>query len=43
MIADLEALHDVLLDAYKALLLMSGVDLDALSIEELPAKHAPLA
>jgi hypothetical protein len=29
MMADLESIHDVLLQAYKALLMLSGIDLDA--------------
>lgn len=30
MMADLESIHSALLDAYKALMLLSGIDLDAL-------------
>jgi hypothetical protein len=30
MMADLESIHSVLLEAYKALMLLSGIDLDAL-------------
>jgi hypothetical protein len=29
MLADLDRIHDVLMDAYKALMLLSGIDLDA--------------
>ena len=43
MLRDLEAMHDDLLDAYKAVLLLSGVDLDALVDEfgdiPLPTGH----
>ena len=43
MLCDLEAIHDDLLDAYKAVLLLSGVDLDALVDEfgdiPLPTGH----
>jgi hypothetical protein len=39
MLDDLESVHKTLLDAYKAVMLLSGVDLDNLSATELPTKH----
>ncbi len=42
MLDDLEAVHNTLLDAYKAVLLISGVDVDKLSATELPTKHLPI-
>jgi hypothetical protein len=42
MLDDLEAIHNTLLDAYKAVLLLSGVDVDKLSVAELPTKHLPI-
>jgi hypothetical protein len=42
MLDDLEAIHNTLLDAYKAVLLLSGVDMDKLSATELPTKHLPI-
>jgi hypothetical protein len=42
MLDDLESIHKTILDAYKALMLLSGVDLDKLSATELPTKHLPI-
>ena len=42
MLDDLEAIHNTLLDAYKAVLLLSGVDVDKLSVAEPPTKHLPI-
>ncbi len=48
MLADLESIHNVLLEAYKAVMLLSGVDLDALVKEGKgkgkppPTKHLPI-
>jgi len=42
MLDDLEAIHNTLLDAYKAVLLLSGVDMDKLSATDLPTKHLPI-
>ena len=36
MLTDLELLHDTLLKAYKAVMLLSGVDLDALATTDQP-------
>jgi len=42
MLDDLESIHETLLDAYKAVMLLSGVDLDKLSATKLPTKHLPI-
>jgi hypothetical protein len=42
MLDDLESIHETLLVAYKAVMLLSGVDLDKLSATELPTKHLPI-
>ena len=43
MLSDLEAIHENLLDAYKAVLLLSGVDLEKLVAAQgdgaLPSRH----
>jgi len=41
MIADLEELHETIINAYKAALMLSGIDLDKIEIEP-PAKHLPI-
>ena len=42
MLDDLELIHKTLLDAYKAVMLLSGVDMDNLPAIELPTKHSPI-
>lgn len=42
MLKDLESIHDTLLEAYKAVMLLSGIDLDAIDIGQLPTKHVPI-
>ena len=42
MLEDLEAIHSALLDAYKAVLALNGVDLDALAGMKLPTRHLPI-
>lgn len=46
MLKDLESMHDKLLEAYKAVMLLSGVDLDKLAAEHgnapQPAGHLPI-
>ena len=46
MLRDLEAIHDDLLEAYKAVLLLSGIDLEKLVAEHgssaLPTGHLPI-
>lgn len=41
MLKDLESIHDTLLEAYKAVMLVSGIDLDATVIDRLPSCHVP--
>ncbi len=43
MLADLEQIHATLLDAFNAVLLLSGFDLEAASAQALPTKHIPIA
>jgi hypothetical protein len=42
MLKDLEAIHNLLLDAYKALLALHGIDVDALDGVGLPTRHLPI-
>ena len=45
MIADLDSIHNALLDAYKAVVKLSGVDLDKSGLgmdPELPTQHLPI-
>ena len=42
MMKDLESIHDVLLDAYKAVMQLSGVDLENASVDVLPTRHVPI-
>jgi hypothetical protein len=42
MMADLDAIHSALLDAHKAVLALSGVDVDALADMKLPTGHLPI-
>ena len=42
MLDDLEKIHEVLLVAYKAVMLLSGIDLDKVSISNLPTRHVPI-
>jgi hypothetical protein len=42
MMRDLEAIHSALLDAYNAVMLLSGFDLDKATMAELPTRHLPL-
>jgi hypothetical protein len=47
MLDDLEAIHSTLLDAYKAVMRLSGVDLDAIDfdavdLEQLPKGYVPI-
>jgi len=41
MIADLQELHDTIINAYKAVLMISGIDVDNIIIEP-PTKHLPV-
>ena len=42
MLEDLESIHQTILDAYEAVMRLSGIDLDEMTIEEAPTKHLPL-
>jgi hypothetical protein len=43
MLQDLENIHTALLDAYKAVLLLDGIDLDAMTeLGDLPTGHLPI-
>jgi len=42
MLNDLESIHDTLLEAYKSVMLLSGIDLDAVVIAQLPTGHLPV-
>ena len=42
MLDDLEQIHGLLLEAYKAVMLLSGIDLDKVSITNLPTGHVPI-
>lgn len=42
MLADLESIHDTLLEAYKTVLLLSGINLDAVTAQNLPTRHVPI-
>lgn len=42
MLKDLEEMHSKILDAYKELLILSGVDLDNLDNVGLPTGHVPI-
>ncbi len=42
MFDDLENIHGVLLEAYKSVMLLFGIDLDKIEPQELPTDHVPL-
>ena len=42
MLEDLEQMHDVLLDAYKAVMRLSAIDLDKFELQGLPTEHVPI-
>jgi hypothetical protein len=42
MMADLESIHDALLKAYKAVMRLSGVDLDKAMATDLPTRPLPI-
>jgi len=42
MMDDLDSMHSKLLEAYKAVMLLSGVDLDRVVVETLPTGHLPI-
>ncbi len=42
MLQDLKGIHSALLDAYKAVLALSGVDLEVLAGMKMPTRHLPI-
>jgi hypothetical protein len=42
MLKDLEQIHNDLLEAYKAVMLLSGVDLEKMVVDQLPTGHVPI-
>lgn len=42
MLKDLESIHDTILDAYKVVMRLQGIDLDTMSLDEMPTGHLPL-
>lgn len=42
MLADLEAIHETIIHAYKAVMLLSGIDLEKMELDELPTGHLPI-
>jgi hypothetical protein len=42
MLKDLESIHAALLEAYKAVMLLSGIDLNKIVLDQLPTKHLPI-
>lgn len=42
MMADLDGIHDALLKAYKAVMRLSGIDLDKAVATDLPTRHLPI-
>ena len=42
MLDDLEQIHEMLLEAYKAVMKLSGIDLDKIESQGLPTGHVPI-
>jgi hypothetical protein len=42
MLEDLEQIHNDLLEAYKAVMLLSGIDLEKIVLDQLPTRHVPI-
>ncbi len=42
MLEDLESIHETILEAYKAVMRLSGIDLEAVTLDKLPTKHLPI-
>lgn len=42
MLADLESIHESIIKAYKAVMLLSGTDLDSIDPIPLPTRHLPI-
>jgi hypothetical protein len=42
MLQDLEHIHDQILGAYKAVMLLTGVDIEKTTVSDLPTGHLSL-
>ena len=42
MLSDLESMHEDIIEAYKAVMKLSGIDLDKIELEGLPSGHLPI-
>lgn len=42
MLQDLETMHKKIITAYKAVMKLSGVDLDKIKMQGVPTKHVPI-
>lgn len=42
MVNDLHEIHETLLEAYKAVLMLTGIDLDKIDLKNLPTTHLPM-
>jgi len=42
MLQDLEKMHEKIIDAYKAVMKLLGIDLDKIQMQGLPTKHVPI-
>jgi hypothetical protein len=42
MMADLESIHETILDAYKEVMRLTGVDLDTAVLEDFPTRRVPI-
>ena len=42
MLQDLESMHKEIIEAYKAVLKLSGIDLDQIELRDLPSGHVPI-
>ena len=42
MLKDLERIHESIIKAYKGVMLLSGIDLDAIASVPTPIRHLPI-
>ena len=42
MISDLDSMHESIIRAYKAVMLVSGIDLDSIPSVRMPTRHVPI-
>lgn len=42
MLKDLESVHENIIEAYKAVMKLSGIDLDKIVLDGLPSRHVPI-